>query len=910
MYILPQVLVHQEFQQIPAAITEPLRAFITGPNYDLKRYTDEKDEIGLGEYDPTQDTSYSWPDRTAGAIVDEDWTRLFFDSAWLEYWNSSGVIQIVTGQRNRIRDASTVFVSYGSWARDASLYDRDVQVGDGVRVRGTGTDMQDYDIDTYVTGFAHETVASSVGAASEDVDNQADASAAVSLSQTAGVHNNIEATPDGSGYDGLEDGYVTETYTIEVMQGSSGSDATLARLRITSASGTDDVADKVPSDFGVPTAIGTRGLLVTFGIGSSSSSSSSPSGGGGPSVDLDDFIEGQKWVVSVTMDFTATTATSGGSYSGPSNTTYVVTVSKGGVFADAPEIMVSTTTGIDVSGPHVVTGAAVQITIGNYGTTIAFDGPLCTGDRFYIGVVAEQDGAVQTLVLAHTLPAALETVNLTVDLFIVKDMEVPENRVGYAPLVNFETSPTVITVKQGIIGYDSTWHNAGTLMAMDVYKADMYVQYRALLQTYCSEVGTIDDIADVLTTLGPVVTSNPLALGVYKALQNSNGTEVKYMAVCTDDLAGYTAVADAIVGRDDVYGIVPLTWDREVQDLFAAHVDQMSTPENGRWRCVWISSEAEEEESIITTDSQGDPVLATVTDDPSTPGTQYTLVTWEDGTFLTDGVAAGDIYRCNYQSDGFGNYTYEEYTVDTVISEDSLRLLTGPSAAINVPSKFEVWRNLTKDQIATAYGAISASFANRRVKHIWPDWISSAGTQMEGFYACAALSGLRSGSAPHQGLTNVEITGFDDVSRTTEFFGGSQLNIMAEAGTWIVTQSPEGTVYSRHQLTTGDYDDINEREDSVTSNVDSVSYYFLRLFEPYIGRANVTPDFVTFLESQLQAGIETLKASITETLGGQLLDNTEIIEIRQHTVLRDRVVAQVDLDLPYPFNNFELHLVI
>ena len=182
---------------------------------------------------------------------------------------------------------------------------------------------------------------------------------------------------------------------------------------------------------------------------------------------------------------------------------------------------------------------------------------------------------------------------------------------------------------------------------------------------------------------------------------------------------------------------------------------------------------------------------------------------------------------------------------------------------------------------------------------------------MEGFYLCAALAGLRSGVAHHQGLTNVEVAGFDDLTRTTEYFNSAQLDTMAEAGTWIVTQDPtSGQVYSRHQLTTGDYEDLNQREDSVTTNVDGMSYYMLELFSPYIGKSNVTPGFVDFLETMLRYGFETQKSLVgTVELGPRLISYSDL-EIRQHEILRDRVVAQALLELPYPFNNFELHLVV
>ncbi len=37
--ILPQVLVFQEFQSVPTAITQPLRAFVFGPDYNVQKFT-------------------------------------------------------------------------------------------------------------------------------------------------------------------------------------------------------------------------------------------------------------------------------------------------------------------------------------------------------------------------------------------------------------------------------------------------------------------------------------------------------------------------------------------------------------------------------------------------------------------------------------------------------------------------------------------------------------------------------------------------------------------------------------------------------------------------------------------------------------------------------------------------------
>ena len=55
------------------------------------------------------------------------------------------------------------------------------------------------------------------------------------------------ATADASLYNGLADGDINETYTITVTQGSTGVDHTTARLRVLSASGSDDDLELTPS---------------------------------------------------------------------------------------------------------------------------------------------------------------------------------------------------------------------------------------------------------------------------------------------------------------------------------------------------------------------------------------------------------------------------------------------------------------------------------------------------------------------------------------------------------------------------------------------------------------------------------------------------------------------------------------
>jgi hypothetical protein len=137
---------------------------------------------------------------------------------------------------------------------------------------------------------------------------------------------------------------------------------------------------------------------------------------------------------------------------------------------------------------------------------------------------------------------------------------------------------------------------------------------------------------------------------------------------------------------------------------------------------------------------------------------------------------------------------------------------------------------------------------------------------------------------------------------------------MAEYGTMILMQDTAGgRIYVRHQVSTQAKDgNLNTTELSITKNLDSISYFFAAMFAPYIGRYNITPELIEVLRTQLVAGLNYL-GSLTSVgnLGPQLnLTQTEIVEMRQHPLLEDHVVATVNLGMPKPFNVFQLKLVV
>lgn len=975
-YVLPQVRVFQELETQPTGSTAALRAHISGPNGKLHRFSveDEKALINVGLYDKDLARAIAWPDRTAGSKVDTDSVKVFIENALLLYYadllgdssNGRGTITNVSGRKNWVRSSTISFKDNGTDnPRSGLLLDRDVQIDDVVLLRGVTSpddDCVEEELWTTVTGFAAEEGDGEVLSAWEESNNKQSTDAAVSITQTGGAVNCVVPTADGSDYDGLADGYPTETYTITVIK-SSVSGCQAARLRVTSDSGTDDVDEVTPEDFGDATAIGTRGLTVTFSNTPGTCSLSASSAG----ADVAELVVGQEWTVTVSQSFERVCCEANSTYSGPDDDTYIVTVTKGGTWAQLPQITVTTAKGLDSSGPTTVTGDNTAVPVGTYGLTISFvdcfgsdadsagsEGEslggdsqvagLCLGDRFYITVATGQNGPIQTLILRDDLPLALQQASdLDIRLFIRKDIEVTEHRLSSPPLVNYTIESTQVVVNNGITAYDSSWTDSGVEQPMIVWDGVthsgsnivdygvLYIEYCEWLTELAAQVNFLDDVADIDAIPGQLDPLNPLKWGVYKALSNSNGQRVGYTAVVDPtSLDSWQDVITAVDGRDDLYNFVPLSHSKDVLDLFQSHADSESSPEAGNWKATFFNLSMKTEKKLVGLSSANDQalhptstdnkvVLATLEDNPQASATQYTLlsVPGNNAAFITYGVKAGDIARFLFTIDGFSETTYQEFVVDSVLSQNSLLLLVGHTAPITVPQKLEIWRNLSKDEIAADLKEQAQAFVDRRVVATFPHIAGNAGVSQAGYFVAAAAAGLVSGVPSHQGLTNVELKGFDDLSTyTRDFFSGSQLDEMASAGIWIFTEDRDGTPHTRHALTT-DMSDLKHQEEMIRRNLDSLSYEAQARLRPFIGRANATPAMLQRLEYEINQLIKFWKTDgFTTMLGARIIDGaiaTDSKGVKQlyiHPLAADRVVIVLRLTLPAPLNDIDLHLVV
>lgn len=918
-YSPPQNRIFQLVRTTPQTTSRRALACIVGGNAKLFRYAnaDEKLLTALGSYDPVGasvdgewKTCYSWPNKPAGSDIDLSYTKLFVDNALLQYFeDTSHTMTKVTA--NTIRHPTKNFATNGAYAAAVDFLDRGVKIGDVAKIVAT-YDTVTYELITYVKGFKAEVVAASIGSAAAVAGNQGTAGATSSFSTSVSNTGDADiASVSAASYSGYVDGNVSETYTVTVIQASTGGDLTTALLRITSASGDDDVAEQIPAASGYATAIGANGATATF------------------DNNAGDMEVGDTWTVTAREAWTATVPTAAGTYTGTKDRQYIVEVVTGGISdgnpATDPEIRVYAADGSDASGPTPVpTAANTAVAVGNYGATISFStAKLRKGDRFQFTATAASSGAYKTLVLAHSLSDELplndDTIDVELTLYIKANIELPKKNPNVVGDWNWEQSETQICLLADAYYAHSDWTDDGTviplpLAAVNSSYGKMYVQYKAWLSNLATTVGALTDIADLDDAVdGPVDVENPLKYGLFKALENNNGQEVYYIAVANPDyLTDWNNALEYLEDTTNAYGMVPLTYDTTIQALFKANALSMSAPEVKRYRTVFLGVNPENTTAIVNASNSENQavVMATTEDDPDTSGTQNTLlrITSGNASLLSLGVAAGDIVRIRFQTDAWGDEAYEEYVVDDVINEDQLRLATGTTSPESIPIKVEIWRNLTGSSLCSHYVQQAGAVADWRVRMVYQDNVGVDGSKIPNYFMCCSLAALAGGVFQHHGLTNLDVAGYSALP-VSQKLTDTLRNQLAEGGIWLVVANNQGKIFSRHAISTSTSGILAEQEEVMLRNFDMICATFDDEWRDQIGISNATKDKLSVIRVRFEAKKEELRIPITPDLGPYLNDAT-ITDLRISPVFKDTIILAATFDMPAPFNRFDAYFMI
>ena len=426
-----------------------------------------------------------------------------------------------------------------------------------------------------------------------------------------------------------------------------------------------------------------------------------------------------------------------------------------------------------------------------------------------------------------------------------------------------------------------------------VVEGKVYVGYHALRNDLL-RVLTLAGSDEITNELGKICSDNPLALAASIISANTT-TSVKVVGVQTDNIAGYTAAQDLLESAEDIYAIVPLSQEAAIISIFKSHAEQMSLPEIGKWR-VCIGSTALTVEKTLSEGTAG-----TVREDAST-----NPVLLEDDTadFLADGVIPGDTLQLT--SGG----TVATYIIDEVIAGNLLKTTEDISATftVGVAYTYEVIRSLDKSEQATEIENTSRAFGSQRFVHVWPDVCEIDNVEEPGYYLACAVAGMTAGLPSHQGFTRISIAGIGDLKHSNGYFNQTQLDTIANGGTFIFMQLSENAPpYVRHQLTT-EMSTIEFREFSFVKNFDYVSYICKDVLDRYLGKYNINSSTIAILETAIRSVLDSLKLYNLPKIGSPVINYT-IVSIEQLDDTRDRVEAIVNIYFPYALNTIGLHLV-
>lgn len=904
-----------------APVQQTLHVCIVGPKRKVvKDGLSSSDETDYGSYDPSVDTEFELLGLPAGESIDDGSVSVVLRDVYGRYAQLSGgdVIE-TTSTPNEISFGVGVGAPYrlaefddgtSSYERVAALGERDVKVGDWVKVVHEGGDLW-----TRVSGLVQEQVdaAADVTDVNDSINpaTQAASFAQATIEDQATGRTAAHYGTQDSAYTGdLAQGQVSDVYTLEITKaGALGT----AEFSVTSTGGDNASGVVTPVDNATAVPIGANGLEILMDDADGA------------------FVLGEKWTLTVAAAYTQKTLSIvTDSYDGLVDTVYQIKVVKGGLFADSPKVSVTTNNNIDSSTAVPVTADEVDIQLGTLGPVVEFDnnadpqGGLRLGDIYNVIVTAAKDDGARTLQLEDPIPTddgAGGAINasgydLSVSFYVKQaSHSIPAGDYPDTGDLNWTAGDDTVTLRSGVEITDaSVLDGTGDLLSLPVERAEVSIYYTAVLALEANRLGTLSSQTTIPGILGDVVPENDVAYGADAALANSAGVPIYYITTSGDSEADYLAALSEAEKDDDIYFMVPMSQDLAIQDLFKSHAISMSSEDNGLERVTVVSRTVAAAKDLYTVDDDDNAWTGYVAAGPELSPAQYRKVTIPGATFITDGVQPGDTLRTNFSIAASGEEVFETYTIESVTDQENLLIAAGPDGPVGSAGnlhRIEVVHPYTSQERAELAAAQSEFFGDRRVTNIFPDEaVAVDGETVPGNFLAAAYAGLKSSVAAHQGITNTEISGFLGVPQSLSEFTREELNEIAGGGTAIIAQAIfNGPVYVRHQLTT-DMTDVNHQELSVTTNVDAISKYLRSYIKPLIGQYNITPEFLIQLETLTRQRLDFLIQE-TQTLkaGPQIVEIGNIVAT-QDPLVRTKILMTLPIEIPYAANNIVTKIVV
>ena len=248
-----------------------------------------------------------------------------------------------------------------------------------------------------------------------------------------------------------------------------------------------------------------------------------------------------------------------------------------------------------------------------------------------------------------------------------------------------------------------------------------------------------------------------------------------------------------------------------------------------------------------------------------------------------------------------------------IVDNDTVVIAVPSNPNIVANSKFEIYRDLTSNALAKEYVKVAGGFSSERVFAVVPDrgidGMKSGGVSVKNWNVAAAFAGLRSGSRPQQPLSNVELLGFDGINSNLVAFDEDDMAVLRDGGVWVVRNTEDGKLYAERQLSTSTID-LFRKEQSVTSNVDSISFTLGDALRDLVGRVNITTRNTGLVRSRIVSIFGSLSSDAGAATVGPQLTSYTINSITIPETAQDTVKVSISIGVPLPMNTIDITLVI
>ena len=455
----------------------------------------------------------------------------------------------------------------------------------------------------------------------------------------------------------------------------------------------------------------------------------------------------------------------------------------------------------------------------------------------------------------------------------------------------------------------------GTSQTVTVKRAGaVYMEYRYLNTGISGSILTISG-EDIESVLGFVHPDNPVAFAAHIARKNMTSGAIYAIAL---DAAPEESTADNCWSRaltlaslnKDMYTIEVVSSLALPRELAHAHVLKYSDPSYAMERIAFTGENPAAAYAVVksTDDTQVTVAIAA----GSGVNTGFKVATFANANLLTAGVREGSKIRLNFVLDSDSTISYTEYPVLRVLTSTTARI--GNAASTTSATPVEVWNTRTASEEVEEIIAESERLHSKRAYNVFggTQVISSEGYSVDPVFLSIAVAALTCQCVPQQGLTDLELNGFSSLPDMYSRYGVDQLNSMAAAGTLLIMQaSAGGPVFVRHQISTARPDgNLNTTELSLVKNLDSITFFFRDSLRDARKGKNITPDLLATLRLRMLDGLNYLISNTdTAGVGPQLLaENTALNSLSADPILKDTVNADLNLDMPKPFNTLNVVL--